>query len=114
MNAIKISADSLAYFNHISNHTDEDLASSGNPYGIETESEDNSLNGIYGSFNHICVQIEGDESETPTITISAKESSKKVVLDGEDAKRALCSIREDRKQYGLRYAVYLNTYKYVF
>lgn len=113
MNTIKISADSLAYSNAMANHSDEDFAGCGNPYGIEVESEDNTLNGNYGNYNHIWVQIEGDESETPTITIHAKESGKEVRLEGEKAKRTLCRIREDKEYYDLHYAIYLNTYKYV-
>ena len=74
MNTIKISADSLAYFHAMANHSDEDFAGCGNPLGIVNDDEcENDLNGNYGSYNNIWVQVEGDAGEAHTINIHEKE-----------------------------------------
>ena len=114
MNGIKISAESLQMFKGLAVADDADFAGCGNPYGLECEDvQEINLNGIYGSYNHIAVEISGDRTETPAIVITAKESGKRVQICGEDAQKVLNRINDDKGYYGVSYAIYLNTYKFV-
>ena len=94
---------------------DGDYASEGDPYGLvdDEEPEDN-LNGYYGSFNHIWVEIKNDGKPNAYIMVGSNIDKKTQAFNGEEAQRILDKIRYDAEDYNsIHTAIYRNLYKYV-
>lgn len=94
--------------------SDEDYASTGNPYGFDDEELENSLDGFYGSFNNIYVKISGDNTNNPTIKVESRDGKQSVNFSGEEAQEILDKIKSDVSYYGdTQQAIYQNLYNYV-
>ena len=93
---------------------DSDFASTGDPYGLRDDNDESNLNGFYGSFNNINVEIENDGQPNARIVISSKLGDNEVELNGEEALDVLDKVRDDADYYGnINTAIYRNMYKFV-
>lgn len=100
-------------FEMVSPFTDGDYASTGDPYDLVDDEEDNSLNGGY-SFNTIWVDIKGDGTENPNIKVTSRKYRDSKEFNGPEAQKILDAINNDiEKCGGLHQSIYKNLYRYV-
>lgn len=92
-----------------------DYASTGDPYGLaDDEMDEPSLDGYYNTFGNIWVEINGDGSLKPQITVGSKRDDNTEELYGEEAQEILDKIKSDVEYYGdTNTAIYRNLYQYV-
>ena len=95
--------------------SDSDYASTGNPYDFEDGGEqETSLDGSYGTFNNIYVEIDGDNTNNPRINVQTKDGKQSVDFGGEEAQEILDRIKSDISYYGeTNTAIFRNLYDYV-
>lgn len=93
-------------------YSDDDFASSGDPYGLVTddELEEPSLDGYY-TFNRITVEIKNSGTQSPTIIASLRSDPRiQRFMKGGCAKKLVDKIYDDIKDYGdVNTAIYKNT-----
>lgn len=98
-----------------SQYTDTDFGSTGDPYGFfDDDEEENNLDGHYGSFNRIWVDIKNDGKPNAYIMVASKVKKRKQEFEGESAQTILNKIKAENQGGGtLLAAIYRNLYKYV-
>ena len=94
---------------------DGDYASTGDPFGlVDDNMEEPSLDGYYHTFGNIWVEIKGDGSLKPQITVGSKRDNNVKEFYGEEAQKILDKIKNDTEYYGeTNTAIYRNLYQYV-
>lgn len=95
--------------------SDDDFGGMGNPYELEDSYTEIILDGNYGSFNSIEVEIENDGQENPYIRVTAKDNGNTVEFEGEEAQNLLDKIKDEaRNVYNSTHvAMYRNLMKFV-
>ena len=97
-------------------YADSDFGSTGDPYGFfdDEEEEEDNLDGHYGSFNNIWVDIKNDGKPNAYIMVASKTKKRKQAFEGESAQTILNKIKAENQGSGaLLAAIYRNLYKYV-
>ena len=94
---------------------DDDYASTGDPYGlVNDEMDEPNLDGYYHTFGNIWVEIKGDGTLKPQITVGSKRDDSVEELYGEEAQEILDKIKKDTEYYGeTNTAIYRNLCNYV-
>lgn len=95
--------------------SDSDFGSTGNPYELEDQYTETILDGNYGSFNSIEVEIENDGQENPYIRVTAKDNGNTVEFEGEEAQNLLDKIKDEARNVydSTPVAMYRNLMKFV-
>ena len=94
--------------------SDQDFASDGNPYGLEGEEENSSLDGDYFSFNNVWIKIRQDGTPNPVIIVGSKHNRSEKKIQGHEAQRLLDIIRQEAQtkyKGSIHTAMYANLYK---